>query len=73
MYRASAPDKVGPGNVFPDPAIWDMATGTNNPFGHWEFWLCLVCQVIICVGYMYFFRKEQLVSSLRCSLVLQQS
>ncbi|CAD6563802.1 MAG: Cell wall alpha-1,3-glucan synthase ags1 [Tremellales sp. Tagirdzhanova-0007] len=60
IARASSPDKVGPGKVFPDPAIWDLATKTNNPFVNWEFWLCLVCQIVIVIGYFVFFRKEQL-------------
>ena len=45
LARGTAPDKVGPGNVFPNLAIWDISSGRNNPFVHWEFWLCLVCQV----------------------------
>jgi hypothetical protein len=48
--------------VFPDLAIWDPATGANNPFKYWEFWLALICQIVIVVGYFVFFRKEQLVS-----------
>ncbi|RXK40574.1 alpha-1,3-glucan synthase [Tremella mesenterica] len=60
IARATAPDKVGPGNVFPNAAIWDLSTGKNNPFVHWEFWLCLVCQLVIVVGYAVFFRREQL-------------
>lgn len=31
---------------------------------HWDFWVALVCQIIIIVGYFIFFRKEQLVRSL---------
>jgi hypothetical protein len=38
-----------------------MATGENNPFVHWEFWLALICQIVIVIGYFVFFRKEQLV------------
>ncbi|WVQ94915.1 hypothetical protein IAU59_002001 [Kwoniella sp. CBS 9459] len=60
LARGTAPDKVGPGNVFPDLAKWDIATGRNNPFVHWEFWLCLVCQIVIVIGYAFFFRREQL-------------
>ncbi|WVW86411.1 hypothetical protein I302_108457 [Kwoniella bestiolae CBS 10118] len=60
LARGTAPDKVGPGNVFPNLAIWDISTGQNNPFVHWEFWLCLVCQIIIVIGYAFFFRREQL-------------
>lgn len=52
VARATAPNKVGPGNVFPNLAIWDISTGRNNPFVHWEFWLCLVCQIIIVIGYL---------------------
>lgn len=33
---------------------------------HWDFWVALVCQIIIIVGYFIFFRKEQLVRSLSC-------
>lgn len=61
IARATAPDKNGPGNVFPNAAFWSPSTGENNPVAHWEFWLCLVCQLIIPFGYFSFFRKEQLV------------
>ncbi|WWD19870.1 hypothetical protein CI109_104338 [Kwoniella shandongensis] len=61
LARATAPDKVGPGNVFPNPAIWDVGgTGRHNPLAHYEFWLCLVCQIVIVIGYAFFFRREQL-------------
>ncbi|KAK4686309.1 hypothetical protein P7C73_g3822, partial [Tremellales sp. Uapishka_1] len=60
IARATAPDKVGPGNVFPNPAFWNVSTGENNPLKHYEFWLCLVCQAIIPIGFSWFFRKEQL-------------
>jgi hypothetical protein len=61
IARATSPSKVGPGNVFPNPAIWNPSTGENNPFVHWEFWLALACQIVIVFGYFFFFRKEQLV------------
>lgn len=60
IARATAPTKLGPGNVFPNAAFYDPQTGANNPVAHWEFWLCLVCQLIIPFGYFFFFRKEQL-------------
>ncbi|KAK8853442.1 hypothetical protein IAR55_004148 [Kwoniella newhampshirensis] len=61
LARGTSPDKVGPGNVFPNPAIWDIGqTGKHNPLAHYEFWLCLVCQVVIVIGYAFFFRREQL-------------
>lgn len=63
IARATAPDKTGPGIVFPDPAIWDIGgSGANNPLASWAFWLCLACQIVIVIGYFIFFRKEQLVS-----------
>ena len=63
VARATSPSKVGPGNVFPNPAIWNPSTGENNPFVHWEFWIALACQIVIVFGYFFFFRKEQLVRS----------
>jgi alpha-1,3-glucan synthase len=59
IARATAPDKMGPGNVFPNVAFWEPG-GSINPIAHYEFWLCLVCQMVIPVGYFFFFRKEQL-------------
>ena len=70
VARASSPSKVGPGNVFPNPAIWNPSTGENNPFIHWEFWLALACQIVIVFGYFFFFRKEQLVRYLRFCLIM---
>lgn len=52
IARATAPNKVGPGNVFPNLAIWNLETGENNPFKFWEFWLCLICQIVIVIGYL---------------------
>lgn len=61
IARASSPDKNGPGGVFPNPSIWDIgATGANNPLVEWAFWVALVCQIVIVIGYFVFFRKEQL-------------
>ncbi|WVQ79175.1 hypothetical protein IAT38_001271 [Cryptococcus sp. DSM 104549] len=60
LARGTAPHKVGPGNVFPNLAIWDVSTGRNNPFVHWEFWICLFCQIVIVIGYAFFYRREQL-------------
>lgn len=53
--RASAPNAIGPGDVFPDFSIdW------KEPLGlHW-FWVALLFQLLICVGFFAFFRKEQL-------------
>ncbi|CAJ2501836.1 Uu.00g046890.m01.CDS01 [Anthostomella pinea] len=52
--RASAPDKVGPGDVFPD-----FSQGVGFATSKAWFWVVLVCQLGICAGYFKFFRKEQ--------------
>lgn len=63
IARLSAPNKSGPGGVFPNPSLWDVnGTGENNPLAEWAFWVALICQIIIVIGYFVFFRKEQLVS-----------
>lgn len=60
LARGTAPDKLGPGNVFPDPAIWTPGSMQHFPLAHYEFWLCLICQIIIVIGFAIFFRREQL-------------
>lgn len=52
--RAIAPNNVGPGPVFPN-----LALGTGGLTNGW-FWVCLLMQISICVGFALFFRKEQL-------------
>lgn len=54
LARVTAPDKTGPGSVFPN-----LALGVDG-LGKAGFWLALVFQIIICVGFAAFFRKEQL-------------
>lgn len=53
--RASAPNKTGPGPVFPNLAL-DLWTKLDNVW----FWLPLMLQLVVCVGFFRFFRKEQL-------------
>ncbi|KAL0256772.1 Cell wall alpha-1,3-glucan synthase ags1 [Diplodia seriata] len=53
--RATAPDRLGPGSVFPNFAIVG-SSGLNSA----SFWICLLMQLGICVGFATFFRKEQL-------------
>ncbi|KAF2804995.1 alpha-1,3-glucan synthase Ags2 [Mytilinidion resinicola] len=55
LARATAPDKVGPGDVFPDFSA-GLLQGLDKPW----FWVALVCQGSICVGFFVWFRKEQL-------------
>lgn len=74
IARLSAPNKSGPGGVFPNPSIWDVnGTGENNPLAEWAFWVALICQIIIVIGYFVFFRKEQLVSLILSSQKPYQS
>lgn len=64
IARATAPNKQGPGTVFPDAAKWDPAEGlSGSPISFPLFWVALVCQLIIVVGYFWFYRKEQLCTS----------
>lgn len=52
--RATAPDKLGPGPVFPD-----LSKGAGEVAGSAWFWVVLLLNLGICVGYFKFFRKEQ--------------
>lgn len=53
--RASAPDATGPGDVFPNFAF-NIRAGIEQ---YW-FWIALVFQLTIPVGFFVFFRKAQL-------------
>ena len=53
--RASAPDKTGPGTVFPNFAL-GVEEGLRR---HW-FWVGLGFQMVVPVGFFWFFRKAQL-------------
>uniref|UniRef100_A0A0S1MJC2 Family 5 glycoside hydrolase family 13/glycosyltransferase n=1 Tax=Phakopsora pachyrhizi TaxID=170000 RepID=A0A0S1MJC2_PHAPC len=59
--RATAPNRIGPGNVFPDLGLWDPSGRLNeSPVANWEFWVALACQLVIVAGYLVLFRREQL-------------
>ncbi len=55
VARASAPDAVGPGDVFPD-----LSEGVGAALGKAWFWVGLVSQLVICAGFFKVFRKEQI-------------
>lgn len=55
VARATAPNKLGPGDVFPDFSL-GLGVGLGKPL----FWVALIAQLAICVGYLKFFRKEQI-------------
>ncbi|CEJ56521.1 Putative Alpha-1,3-glucan synthase Ags1 [Penicillium brasilianum] len=52
--RAFGPNSVGPGPISPD-----MTKGAHALANAW-FWVALFCQLLICAGFLLFFRKEQL-------------
>ena len=62
VARATAPNRIGPGTVFPDIATRDFkANGLKgSPMAEAPFWIALVCQLVIVIGYFWFYRKEQL-------------
>ena len=55
LARATAPNKIGPGDVFPD-----FSAGVGDGLTRAWFWVALFFQLIVCVGFFTFFRKEQL-------------
>lgn len=55
IAKASSPDGDGPGAVFPD-----LSEGVGNAVTKPWFWVALICQLLIPVGFFVFFRKEQL-------------
>lgn len=54
LARATANNKIGPGDVFPD-----FSVNFNGLTKGW-FWAALGAQLLICAGFFKFFRKEQL-------------
>jgi alpha-1,3-glucan synthase len=67
VARACVSDNVGPGDVFPNmligrwmdgamPGDWGWGYGLGRPW----FWIGLLCQLVIPIGFLMFFRKEQL-------------
>lgn len=54
LARATAPDRAGPGDVFPDFSEGPLP-GLAKPW----FWIALGAQLVLPFGYFKFFRKEQ--------------
>ncbi|KAJ5951190.1 Glycosyl transferase family 1 [Penicillium vulpinum] len=52
--RAFGPNNLGPGPISPD-----MTLGAHSLANAW-FWVALFCQLLVCAGFLLFFRKEQL-------------
>jgi alpha-1,3-glucan synthase len=61
VARATAPNRIGPSSVFPDAGQWDFSDGlSGSPMASAPFWIALTSQLIIVIGYFWFYRKEQL-------------
>lgn len=54
IARADGLNSVGPGTTFPDFSA--SLAGLAYPW----FWVCLLAQIAICIGFFTYFRKEQL-------------
>ena len=52
VARATSPDRNGPGSVFPNLAL--KLDGLKSPV----FWVAMLMQVAICVGFFRWFRKQ---------------
>ena len=66
VARATAPNAIGPGTVFPNVGTWDFSQGLKgSPMANAPFWIALLSQLIIVLGYFWFYRKEQLCMSTR--------
>jgi alpha-1,3-glucan synthase len=46
---------TGPGDVFPD-----FSAGADYALGKAWFWVALAFQIFVCLGFLKFFRNEQL-------------
>ena len=55
VARATAPDKIGPSDVFPN-----FCVNPREALGGAWFWVALLFQVAVPIGFAVFFRKEQL-------------
>ena len=54
VARATSPNANGPGTVFPNLVL--SLTGLREP----SFWIALGCQGAMCIGFLWWFRGEQL-------------
>jgi len=55
LARVGAPDNIGPGSVFVNFTLFPAQAASQA----W-FWVVMFLQLLICAGYLVFFRKEQL-------------
>lgn len=55
VARATSPNRDGQGDLFPDFSVGPLP-GLSKPW----FWIGLAFQLLITLGFLRFFRKEQL-------------
>ncbi|KIK56034.1 hypothetical protein GYMLUDRAFT_47472, partial [Collybiopsis luxurians FD-317 M1] len=62
IARTTLHDRLGPGRVFPNLGMWNLATDgwTGSLVVQPMFWVALGCQLIIVAGYFWFYRREEL-------------
>jgi alpha-1,3-glucan synthase len=61
VAKAIAPDNEGPGDVFPDFSFYRLGDSLEIFQNAW-FYIGLWSQLVICIGYFFFFRKVYLAS-----------
>jgi alpha-1,3-glucan synthase len=61
VAKAIAPDNEGPGDVFPDFSFYRVGDSLEIFQNTW-FYIGLGSQLVICIGYFFFFRKVYLAS-----------
>lgn len=60
-YMMSRLSPLRPFDIFPNVGLWDWNDDAENLFTTWIFfWSVLVCQVVGSLGYLFWFRQEQL-------------
>jgi alpha-1,3-glucan synthase len=53
VARRTAPNRIGPGSVFPDASYWSFGDGIKgSPMASGPFWAGLFCQILIVMGYV---------------------
>jgi alpha-1,3-glucan synthase len=61
VARATAPNRISLESVFPGAGKWEFQDGfSRSPMASPIFWTALICQLVIVIGYFWFYRKEQL-------------
>ncbi|RDW89279.1 hypothetical protein BP6252_01311 [Coleophoma cylindrospora] len=59
LSKFTAPDRIGPGTVFPDLSGYDPWGETSLPVTP-MFYIAFFFQIFVCFGFFFFFRAEQL-------------